>query len=98
MDLATISASGQIIVPAAVCRALGVGPGDQLAFVTNEFDHIIVMKRLAAAMAEAKRSFVGAAGQAGLHAEVDVDRMIAEVRADRRGPHDDPPRGSEDRD
>jgi AbrB family looped-hinge helix DNA binding protein len=85
MDLATISANGQITVPADVRRALRLGPGDKIAFVTNELGDITVVKPLAAVLIEAQRSFAGAAAvEAGLESEADVDRLVAEVRSERR--------------
>ncbi|TAM66983.1 MAG: AbrB/MazE/SpoVT family DNA-binding domain-containing protein [Microbacteriaceae bacterium] len=85
MDMATISANGQITVPADVRRALRLGPGDKIAFVTNELGDITVVKPLAAALIEAQRAFAGAAEQAQLGSEDDVDRVVAEVRAEHRG-------------
>lgn len=84
MDMATISANGQITVPADVRRALRLGPGDKIAFVTNELGDITVVKPLAAALIEAQRAFAGAAERAQLGSEDDVDRVVAEVRAERR--------------
>ena len=66
MDLATISANGQIPVPADVRRALRLGPGDKIAFVMNELRDITVVKPLAAALIEAQRGFSGAAEEASL--------------------------------
>ena len=86
MDMATISANGQITVPADVRRALRLVPGDKIAFVTNELGDITVVKPLAAALIEAQRSFAGAAAQAGFGSEADVDRVVAEVRHERRQP------------
>jgi len=84
MDMATISANGQITVPADVRRALRLEPGDKIAFVTNELGDITVVKPLAAALIEAQRNFAGAAQEAGLGSTDDVDRLVAEVRAERR--------------
>jgi AbrB family looped-hinge helix DNA binding protein len=85
MDLATISANGQITVPADVRRALRLGPGDKIAFVMNELRDITVVKPLAAALIEAQRGFSGAAEEASLQTEADVDRLVADVRTERRG-------------
>jgi AbrB family looped-hinge helix DNA binding protein len=84
MDMATVSANGQITVPADVRRALRLEPGDKIAFVTNELGDITVVKPLAAALIEAQRSFAGAAEEARLGSVDDVDRVVAEVRAERR--------------
>ena len=84
MDVATISANGQITVPAGVRRELRLAPGDKLAFVKNELGDITVVKPVAAALIEAQRAFSGAAAEAGIKSEEQVDRVIAEVRAERR--------------
>lgn len=42
VNLAKLSANGQITVPMEVRRFLGVGPGDKLLFTTNAQGEIIV--------------------------------------------------------
>lgn len=84
MDVATVSANGQITVPAEVRRELHLGPGDKIAFVKNELGDITVVKPVAAALIEAQRAFAGAAAEAGLADESDADRLVAEVRSERR--------------
>lgn len=84
MDAATVSANGQITVPAGVRRELRLAPGDKVAFVKNELGDITVVKPVAAALMEAQRAFSGAADEAGIESEEQVDRVVAEVRAKRR--------------
>ena len=84
MDVATISANGQITVPVDVRRELRLAPGDKVAFVKNELGDITVVKPVAAALIEAQRAFAGAAAEAGIKSKGQVDRVIAEVRAERR--------------
>jgi len=59
MNVATVSANGQITVPADVRRALRLAPGDKIAFVTNELGDITVVKPDATALIEAQRAFAG---------------------------------------
>jgi AbrB family looped-hinge helix DNA binding protein len=83
MDVALVSANGQITVPASVRRELRLSPGDRIAFVKNELGDITVVKPLAAALIEAQRAFSRAAAEAGLDSPTDVDQLVAEVRAER---------------
>jgi len=84
MNVATVSANGQITVPADVRRALRLAPGDKIAFVTNELGDITVVKPDATALIEAQRAFAGAAEETGIDSVEDADRLVAEVRAERR--------------
>lgn len=84
MELATISSNGQITVPADVRKALGLAPGDKVAFVRNELGDITVVKPSDAALIQAQRAFAGGAEQAGLHSPDDVDQLTAKIRAERR--------------
>ena len=82
MDIATVSANGQITLPKAVRRRLGTQPGDQVVFVENEFGDIVVLRPKAMALLEAQRAFRGAAAEAGLSCEEEVDELVASVRAE----------------
>lgn len=84
MDAAVVSSNGQITVPADIRRALGLQPGDKIAFVKNELGDITVVKPIAAALIEAQRAFADAAVQADLQTDDDVDRLVAGVRTERR--------------
>jgi len=83
MDVATVSANGQITLPKAVRARLGAGPGDQVAFVENEYGDIVVLRPKAMALLEAQRAFRGAAGDAGLTSEDDVNQLVAGMRTER---------------
>lgn len=85
MDVATISANGQITVPIDVRRRLQLGPGDKIVFIENEDGDLVVVRPAAAALLAAQRAFRGAADAAGLESEEDMDAYVAEVRAERRG-------------
>lgn len=85
MDVATISANGQITLPADVRRRLQLGPGDKVVFVENEAGDIVVVRAAVAALLEAQRAFRGAAAEAGFESEDDLDEFVAQVRAERGG-------------
>ncbi|MCL2780090.1 MAG: AbrB/MazE/SpoVT family DNA-binding domain-containing protein [Actinomycetia bacterium] len=84
MDVATISANGQIALPVDVRRRLGLGPGDKVIFVEYERGDTLVVRPSAAALIEAQRAFARVAKQAGFSSPEDVDAYAAGVRAERR--------------
>ena len=84
MEVATISANGQITLPADVRKRLQLGPGDKVVFVENEQGDTVVVRPSVAALLEAQRAFRGAAEEAGLRSEDDVQILVDEVRAERR--------------
>ena len=83
MDMATVSANGQITLPKAVRSRLGAGPGDQVAFVENEYGVMVVLRPKAMALLEAQRAFRSAAGEAGLTSEDDINRLVTDMCAER---------------
>ncbi len=85
MDVATISANGQITLPVDVRRRLHLGPGDKVVFVENEAGDTVVVRPAVAALIEAQRAFRGAAEEAGFASEEDLDAYVAQVRAERGG-------------
>jgi AbrB family looped-hinge helix DNA binding protein len=84
MDIATISANGQITLPVGVRKRLQLGPGDQVVFVENEQGDLVVVRPSIAALLEAQRAFRGVAEAAGLASEHDVDQIVADVRVERQ--------------
>jgi len=84
MDVATISRNGQITLPADVRSRLGVGPGDKVVFVENEQGDTVLVRPNVTALLRAQRAFAGAAAQAGLETEDDLDALVADVRTQRR--------------
>ncbi|MEA5053631.1 MAG: AbrB/MazE/SpoVT family DNA-binding domain-containing protein [Propionicimonas sp.] len=84
MDVATISVNGQITLPVAVRKRMQLGPGDQVVFVENEQGDIVVVRPAVAALLEAQRAFRGAAKEAGMDSEADLDAFVADVRTERR--------------
>lgn len=85
MDVATISANGQITVPVDVRRRLQLGPGDKIVFIENEAGDTVVVRPAAAALLEAQRAFRGAATESGFNSEEDLDAFVREVREARGG-------------
>ena len=83
MDVATISANGQITLPVDVRTRLHLGPGDKVVFVENEQGDTVVVRPSAMALLRAQREFRGAAEQAGSESEEDLNELVAEMRAER---------------
>ena len=84
MDVATISANGQITLPVGVRKRLQPGPGDQVVFVENEQGDLDVVRPSVAALLEAQRAFRGAAQEAGIDSEEGLDALVAELRTEGR--------------
>ena len=84
MNLAKISANGQITVPVEVRRQLGLKSGDKLLFLQKQNGEIIVSNASATASATAIRkaqtAFQGVAEEMGINSEEDIQDLVNEVR------------------
>jgi AbrB family looped-hinge helix DNA binding protein len=79
MELAKITAKGQITIPVRIRKALGVKDGDKVVFL-HEGNRIIVENSTRMALKQAQESFVGLADELGLKTEEDVVNLCKEVR------------------
>ena len=84
MDVATISANGQITLPVDVRTRLRLGPGDKVVFVENEQGDTVLVRPSVTALLRAQREFRGAAERAGLKSEEDLNQLVAGVRVERK--------------
>lgn len=80
MNLAKISANGQITVPVEIRRALGLKEGDKLLFLQRENGEIVVDNASASAIIKAQKAFSGVADAMGVKDEEDVQTLVDEVR------------------
>jgi AbrB family looped-hinge helix DNA binding protein len=80
MNLAKISANGQITVPAEIRRLLGLKSGDKILFLENSSGEIVISNASAQTIYKAQKAFEGVAEQIGVSNEVDVQRLVNEVR------------------
>lgn len=80
MNLAKVSANGQITVPLEVRRALDLKPGDKVLFIQNEMGQITIANASAQAIYKAQSAFVGVAEKMGVENEDDVQALVNEVR------------------
>lgn len=84
MELAKITSKGQITIPSAIRKKLGVKDGDKVLFV-QEGDKIIMMNASLNALLKAQNAFQGVADEIGVQNEQDVVDMVKEIRAERSG-------------
>ena len=82
MELAKITSKGQITIPVAIRRLLGVQEGDKILFV-EEGEKVVIMNASANALRKAQEAFEGAAEEIGIQKEQDIIDMVKEVRAER---------------
>ena len=80
MNLAKLSANGQITVPVEIRRKLGLKSGDKILFLQNQNGEIVVSNASAAAIRKAQEAFAGAAGAIGVSGEEDIQALVEEVR------------------
>ena len=79
MNLAKISANGQITVPAEIRRLLGLKSGDKILFFQKPSGEV-VNNASAQAIYKAQKAFEGVAEQMGVYNEDDVQALVDEVR------------------
>lgn len=80
MNLAKISANGQITVPIEIRRLLGLRSGDKILFLQNPNGEVVIHNASAQALFKAQKNFAGIAEQMGVYNEDDVQALIDEVR------------------
>ena len=79
MELAKITAKGQITIPIEIRKKLGIKNGDKILFV-EESGRVYMMNSSMDALREAQRSFAGEAERLGLKDDDDVMEMIKSLR------------------
>lgn len=80
MNLAKLSANGQITVPVEVRRRLGLKSGDKILFFQNEDGEVVLSNASATAIRKAQAAFAGLAEKLGVKDEDDVQALVDEVR------------------
>ena len=80
MNLAKVSANGQITVPVEVRRHLGLRSGDKVLFYTNSEGEMVVENASAQALKKAQAAFSGAAKMIGVVNEEDVNDLMAKFQ------------------
>ena len=80
MNLAKISANGQITVPVEIRGLLGLKSGDKILFFQKQNGEVVVSNASAQAIRRAQTAFAGAAEAMGISGEDDVQALVDEVR------------------
>ena len=80
MNIAKISANGQITVPAEIRRLLGLKSGDKISFFQNPNGEVVINNASSQAIYKAQKAFEGVAEQMGVYNEDDVQSLVDEVR------------------
>ncbi len=79
MNLAKISANGQITLPVEIRRLLGLKTGDKVLFFQKQDGEIVLSNASAKAIRKAQAAFAGAAEDMGVFNEDDVQALVDEV-------------------
>lgn len=85
MNLAKISANGQITVPAEIRKQLNLKSGDKILFFRNQSGDIVISNASAQALQRAQAAFAGAAEEMGVADEQGVQALVDEVRYGGKG-------------
>lgn len=80
MNLAKVSANGQITVPVEIRRILGLKSGDKILFFQKQDGEIVVSNASSQAIRKAQAAFTGAAETIGVSSEDDIQALVNEVR------------------
>lgn len=81
MELAKVTSKGQITIPAAIRKLLGIKDGDKVLFV-QEGGKVVIMNASVDALMEVQRAFQGVAEELGIENEQDVVEMVRQIRAE----------------
>lgn len=79
MNLAKVSANGQVTVPVEIRRRLHLKEGDKLLFIEQDGE-IIIRNASVTAIVRAQEAFAGAAKDFGVADSDDVQRLVDEMR------------------
>lgn len=85
MNLAKISANGQITVPIEIRRILGLKSGDKILFFQKPNGEVVINNASAQAIYKAQAAFEGVAETMGVYNDDDVQSLVNEVRYGKDG-------------
>ena len=80
MNLAKISANGQITVPVEIRRLFWLKAGDKILFFQKPNGEVVINNASAQVIYKAQKAFEGVAEQMGVYNEDDVQALVDEVR------------------
>lgn len=79
MNLAKVSANGQVTVPVEIRRLLQLKEGDKLLFIERD-GQVVIDNASTTAIIRAQDAFTGAAKDFGVSSADDVQSLVDEVR------------------
>lgn len=82
MEIAKLTSKGQITIPIAIRKSLGLREGDKVLFIEQE-GSVLMLNSTVAALRQAQAAFAGEAERAGLEDEEDVAQMMRAFRQER---------------
>lgn len=85
MELARISSNGQITLPIAIRRRLGLKTGDKVLFYDRGDGQIVVNNASMNAILQAQQAFTGVAQQLGNPSEEEIQSWVNEIRYEGKG-------------
>jgi len=80
MNLAKVSANGQVTVPVEIRRKLDLKEGDKIIFFERIDGEIVINNASSTAIINAQKAFNGSAQDFGVKSDEDVQRLVDEVR------------------
>jgi AbrB family looped-hinge helix DNA binding protein len=80
MNLAKVSANGQVTVPVEIRKKLNLKEGDKILFFERTDGEVVINNASSTAIINAQKVFEGAAKDFGVRSENDVQRLVDEVR------------------
>ena len=84
MELAKVTTKGQVTIPIAIRKKLGIKDGDKLLFVEKQ-DGVVILNPTMMAFEKIGKAFEGEAERLGLENDEDVVAMVKEIRKDNWG-------------
>ena len=79
MNLAKVSANGQVTVPVEIRKKLHLREGDKLLFIERDGE-IVINNASTTAIVRAQAAFAGAAHDFGVANDEDVQGLVGEMR------------------
>lgn len=80
MNLAKVSANGQITIPVEIRKLLGLKSGDKILFYQKPNGEVVINNASAQAIYNAQVAFKGVAEEIGVYNDEDVQALVNEVR------------------
>jgi AbrB family looped-hinge helix DNA binding protein len=82
MDLAKITAKGQITIPIQIRKKLNLKEGDKVIFI-EENGRVVMENSTKVALREVQEAFAGEAERAGLKTEEDIVDLVKQYRKEK---------------